>query len=75
MAVEVTIHSISIENLECVISVNDNNTLIVDQNNIGLQLDSNGNADMDWIRNKVKRIVSEFRLKDQPPLVIHTTGE
>lgn len=75
MPIEVEIHEINIDHKECVLTIMDNGVTVVENVNIGLQLKEDGSADNDWIRNSVKRIVSEFRLKDQPPIVIHTTGE
>lgn len=42
---------------ECFVDVYDNQIHVVDNKNIGLELNSDGSADMNWISDKIKQIV------------------
>ena len=74
MAIEVTIHKINTEGKTCVVTIIDNNNIILDKKNIGLSLNPDGTADNNWINERIKTIVSEHRLTNNYTLDIDTVG-
>lgn len=74
MSVEVKIHEIDTNHKECILTIIDNGVTIIEKANIGLKLKSNGSADHDWIRDRVKEIVSERRLEAESSIDVHKDG-
>lgn len=72
----IQIHSIDIEAGTCIATIRDGETILIEEKNIGLQLDSNGDADMDYIKSRAAFFINNKRkfgycdLCDN--LVVHT---
>jgi len=62
MAIKTKIHSIDKNSKSAVISIWDGDILIVDQNNILVEMDDNGNIDVDWLRTYTKYTAFHKRL-------------
>jgi hypothetical protein len=60
---DITIEIIHIdtEKRNCIVKIHDGGELIIDNLNVGLELNQDGTADMAWIKNKTKEIVFSHR--------------
>ena len=72
----IEIHSIDTEAGTCIATIRDGETILIDNKNIGLQLDSNGDADMDYIKSRAAFYINNKRTSAHcelcEPLIVHT---
>lgn len=61
MGIAIEIIQIDTEKEVCVVKIQDGAELIVDTLNIGLELNQDGTANMEWIKNKAKDLVFGYR--------------
>jgi hypothetical protein len=57
MDITIEIIYINTEQRVCQVNIHDGAELVVDNSNIGLELNQDGTADMAWIKNKAKELV------------------
>ena len=55
------IHSINTLEKTCVISIYDGDSVIVDNNNMHLELNSDNTANTIWLKQKIKNKVADYR--------------
>jgi hypothetical protein len=76
MSSSIQIHSIDTEAGTCIATIRDGEAILVDKKNIGLQLDSNGDADMDYIKSRATFFINNKRNSDtitsSNKLFVHT---
>lgn len=58
--ISANIHSISTSNKTCVVSIKDHSDYVIENVNIGLELNPDNTANTTWIRNKIKYITSLY---------------
>jgi len=58
--ISANIHSISTSKKTCVVSIKDNSDYVIENVNIGLELNPDNTANTVWIRNKIKYITSLY---------------
>ena len=76
MSSSIQIHSIDTEAGTCIVTIRDGETILLEEKNIGLQLDSNGDADMDYIKSRAAFYINNKRTSAHcelcEPLIVHT---
>jgi len=60
-AITANIHLIDSEQKFCVVTIKDNDEIILDKKNIGLELSPDGSANTVWVQDKISKKVSEHR--------------
>jgi hypothetical protein len=72
----IEIHNIDTEAGTCIATIRDGETILIDNKNIGLQLDSNGDADMEYIKSRAASIINNKRTSGHcascEALIVHT---
>ena len=71
MSISIKIHSTDTNLKNCIVTIKDGETIIVDAKNIGLTLNEDGTANTDYIKETAKEQVRQHRMRESP-LVIDT---
>lgn len=61
MPTSANIHSVNTETKTCIVTIRDGDDLVVDNSNIGLELNSDGSANTEWIYSKVSSYIADHR--------------
>tara|TARA_R110000824_G_scaffold49838_23_gene139726 strand:+ start:5352 stop:5585 length:234 start_codon:yes stop_codon:yes gene_type:complete len=76
MAISIKIHSTDTSDGVCVATIKDGNNIVVDNANIGLQLNLDGTANTEWIEEKARHKVLTYRKKTTAnSIIIINSGE
>ena len=70
MAISIKIHSTDTSDGVCVATIKDGNTIVVDSANIGLQLNADGTANTEWIKERARHKVLVYRKKTSANSII-----
>ena len=74
--ISIKIHNIDTEAGTCIVTIRDDETTLIDKKNIGLQLDSNGEADMEYIKSRAASFINNKRTSEHcescEGLIVHT---
>ena len=71
MSISIKIHSTDTNLKNCIVTIKDGETTILDEKNIGLTLNEDGTANTDYIKVTAKELVRQHRMRENP-LVIDT---
>lgn len=64
MTISIKIHSMNIEKKNCVVTVKDNGAPVLENTNIGLELNPDGTANTDYIIHRAKIRVRNARISN-----------
>ena len=71
MSISIKIHSTDTNLKNCIVTIKDGETTLIDGKNIGLTLNEDGTANTDYIKETAKEFVRQHRMRESP-LVIDT---
>ena len=74
MTISIKIHNINTTSLDptCVVTIKDGENVVVDNANIGLQLNPDGTANTTWIQKVAKTKVLEYRTLGNSIITVDT---